>query len=136
MGTTTTTRTKRLQSNVHVRVRRAETRRAGVRSSSSSNSSRSSSSATQRAMGQQGGEGEEKTGVMRGGGEPDPSFFEVPLSGFEPESDPVRTMPFFEYFKTSGQTVRWCRIGLAAVGCGWMNVLDGWTDWMDGCQDG
>jgi len=69
---------------------------------------------------------------MRGGGEPDPSFFEVPLSGFEPEIDPVRTMPFFEYFKTSGQTVRWCRIGLAAVGCGWMNNrLDGWTDWMD-----
>jgi hypothetical protein len=83
-------------------------------------------------MGQQGGEGEEKTGVITGGGEPDPSFFEVPLSGFEPESDPVRTMAFFEYFKTSGQTVRWCRIGLAAVGCGWMNNrLDGWTDWMD-----
>jgi hypothetical protein len=68
MGTTTTT-TRRLQSNVHVRVRRAETRRAGVRRSSSS------SSATQRATGQQGDEGEEKTGVMRGGGQTRPEFF-------------------------------------------------------------
>jgi len=128
MGTTTTTR---LQSNVHLRVRREETRRGGVRSSSS-NSSSSSSSATQRAMGQQGGEEEEKTGVMRGGGEPDPSFSEVPLSGFEPESDPVRTMPFFEYFKTSGQTVRWCRSWLSSR---WMRMdvrMDGRTDgWMN-----
>jgi hypothetical protein len=123
MGTTTTTR---LQSNVHVRVRRAATRRAGVRSSSNN------SSATQRAMGQQGGEGEEKTGLMRGGGEPDPSFSEVPLSGFEPESDPVRTMPFFEYFKTSGQTVRWCRSWLSSR---WMR-MDERIGWMSGRTDG
>ncbi|CAM6063048.1 unnamed protein product [Sphagnum tenellum] len=118
MGTTTR-RTTRLQSNVHVRVRRAETRRAGVkRSSSSSYSSRSSSSATQRAMGQQGGEGEEKTGVMRGGGEPDPSFSEVPLSGFEPESDPVRTMPFLNISKLPDKQSVGAAVGLAAVGCG------------------
>jgi hypothetical protein len=89
-------------------------------------------------MGQQGGEGEEKTGVITGGGEPDPSFFEVPLSGFEPESDPVRTMAFFEYFKTSGQTVRWCRSRLSSrwmrmdEQIRWMDGLDGCTDWMDG----
>ncbi len=122
-------RRRRLQSNVHVRVRREETRRVGVSSSSDSSSS---SSATQRAMGQQGGEEEEKTGVMKGGGEPDPSFFEVPLSGFEPESDPVRTMPFFEYFKTSGQTVRWCRSWLSSR---WMRV-DERIGWMDGRTDG
>ncbi len=76
---------------------------------------------------------------MRGGGEPDPSFFEVPLSGFEPEIDPVRTMPFFEYFKTSGQTVRWLPHWLSSrwmrmdeQQIRWMDGLDGCTDWMDG----